>query len=442
MVDECSELTGEEKRQKRFDQWLSPENVCFRSTEAEKLYKERVTRLINALLIKEPDRVPVSLPSVAFPAYYAGATFHSILYDYNELRRSWIKFMNDFELDIWNSPRGIPGKAYELMDYKLYKWPGHGLPVDADTFQFIESEYMKSDEYDALIRDPSDFMTRVMMPRIFGSFESYRNLKPSTSIYELPTDYFIPFTRPDVRTSIKSLLDIGTDLSKWMEAVGECNRLAKESGIPSMGGGTARAPFDRIGDTLRGTKGIILDMYRNPEKLLEALDVIADVTIQEAISAVNTSGGIMVGFPLHKGADEFMSNNEFEKFYWPTLRKIIVALADEGIMTSLFAEGTYNNRLDIVKDIPKGWVLWRFEQTDMAMAKKALGNISCISGNVPPSLLYIGTPKEIKDYCRELIEVCADGGGYMLAGAAGANNINPDNLRAMTEAVKEYGLYK
>jgi hypothetical protein len=439
---EWSELTPEEKRQERFKRWLSPPGAKFNSPEAEQAYKERVTRLINVLQVKEPDRVPVSLPASGFPAYYAGTDYRTIMYDYDELRRVSIKFLNDFDLDVYSAAGAIPGKVYDLIDFKQYTWPGHGQPPDGTGTQFIENEYMKADEYDALIKDPSDFMTRVIVPRIFGAFESFKNLKPSTSIVELPAGFFAPFTRPDVRASLQTLLDVGDELSKWLAATAECNRLALASGVPSMRGAGARAPFDRIGDTLRGTRGIMTDMYRQPDKLLEAMEIVATLTIDDAIDSVNASRGFMVSFPLHKGADGFMSEKQFETFYWPTLKKIILALIDEGIMSSLFAEGSYMTRLDVVKDLPRGWVYWQFDQTDMATAKRVLGDTACIAGNVPTSLLHTGTPRDVKEHCRKLIEYCAPGGGYILAGGAGVANVNPDNLRAMTEAAREYGLYK
>jgi hypothetical protein len=439
---EWSELTPAEKREERFKRWLSAPGVEFTSPEAKKAYKERVTRLINVLQVKEPDRVPVSLPASGFPAYYAGVDLRTIMYDYDELRRASEKFLHDFDLDIYIGAGAIPGRVYDMIDFKQYAWPGHGLPPDAGTTQFVEAEYMRGDEYDALMRDPSDFMTRVMMPRIFGAFESFSKLKPSTSIVELPTSYFTPFTMPDVRAALQVLLDVGDEVSKYMKAAADCSRMALKLGIPSMRGGGARAPFDRIGDTMRGTRGIIMDMYRQPDKLLQALDVIADLTIEQAISDVNASGGTTVGFPLHKGADGFMSDKQFETFYWPTLKKVILALADEGIMSSLFAEGSYMTRLETVNDLPKGWVLWRFDSTDMARAKEVLGDTACISGNVPTSLLHTGTPWDVKEHCRKLIEVCAPGGGYILGGGAGVSKVNPANLQAMTDAAKEYGVYK
>ncbi len=121
---------------------------------------------------------------------------------------------------------------------------------------------------------------------------------------------------------------------------------------------------------------------------------------------------------------------------------MILGLIHEGIVPILFAEGSYNDRLEVIQDLPRGSVIWHFDKTEMSKAKEILGPNACIMGNVPTSLLTTGRPEEVKEYCRNLIEVCGKGGGYILAGGAGISEGPPDNLRAMMAAAKEYGTYK
>jgi uroporphyrinogen-III decarboxylase len=147
-------------------------------------------------------------------------------------------------------------------------------------------------------------------------------------------------------------------------------------------------------------------------------------------------------FPLHKGADGWMSEKQFEKFYWPSLKKTVDALINEGILVTLFAEGSYETRLDSVNEFPKGAVNWYFDRTDMAKAKKVLGKNCCLEGNIPTSLMATGTPKQVKDYCKKLIETCGQGGGYILGPGAQVDNGKVENIRAMIDAAKEYGVYK
>jgi len=440
---EWAEMTPEEKREERFKRWISPPDAKFASPEAEKAYRERATRLGNTLRLKEPDRVPVQLPSGNFPAYYVGGTLQKVMYDYDELRRAWTKFIHDFDMDTYRGPGLVhAGRVLEILDYKLYKWPGHGVAPDVKGYQFVEGEYMMADEYDALIRDPSDFSFRVLMPRLAGALEPLKKFAPFSSMLGRPMNMVPTFMRPDVRAAFQALMDAGEEMSRWQKAVSACNREALAIGLPSLIGGAAAAPFDTIGDALRGTRGIMTDMYRQPGKLLEALDFIADLNIERAIESVNASGGIAAWFALHKGDDTFMSLKQFETFYWPTLRKVIMALINEGIMVSLFAEGRYLTRLEVIKDLPRGWSMWHFDQTDMATAKKVLGDTACIAGNVPTSLMCTGTAQNVKECCRRLIEVCAPGGGYILTGGASATETNAENLHAMMDAAKEYGVYR
>jgi uroporphyrinogen-III decarboxylase len=258
----------------------------------------------------------------------------------------------------------------------------------------------------------------------------------------IPMSFIAPFARPDVEAAFKALTDAAKELEKWMTATAEASREDVIAGYPPFGGSFSGAPFDMIGDMLRGTHGIMLDMFKQPDKLLEALEKITPMTIDLAVSEADSSLSPIVMMPLHKGADSFMSDEQFEKFYWPTLRKVLIGVIDEGLVPMPLAEAYYNRRLDVIKDLPRSSTIWWFERTDMAKAKEVLGNVSCIAGNVPTSLLSTGTPQDIKEYCRKLIETCGKGGGYILTGASSVEETTAENLRAMVEAAKEYGTYK
>ena len=132
MDSEQKTLTPAEKREKRFEAWLTPPDIEFNSPEAKKNYHERLQRITDAYRMIIPDRVPVSLPIGNFPAYYAGVSLKLIMYDYEEMYRVWDKYLRDFEMDSYTAPAMVlPGRVYDLLDYKGYNWPGHGLPDDA-----------------------------------------------------------------------------------------------------------------------------------------------------------------------------------------------------------------------------------------------------------------------------------------------------------------------
>jgi len=438
-----AQLTPYEKQEERFKRWLEAAGVKFNSPEAKKAYQERVTRLIKVIKLEEPDRVPCFLPAGNFPAYYAGTTLMNTMYDYDALVRAWRNFRQDFDMDTALGPSLVwPGRVFDRIDYKLMKWPGHGLRPESRSYQFVEGEYMMADEYDALINDPSDFWLRTMMPRIVGALEPFKYLNAFTPMSGIPTGFIAPFSRPDVKAALQALMDAADEMAKWQAAISEANREELEAGYPPFGGAMSGAPFDMIGDFLRGTHGIMMDMYRQPDKLLEAMEKITPMAIDLAVSGADAALSPIVMMPLHKGADSFMSGQQFETFYWPTLRKVMIGIINEGLVPMPLAESFYDKRLEIIKDVPKGTVIWWFERSDMARAKEVLGDTCCIAGNVPTSLLGTGTPQEVKEYCRKLIETCGQGGGYILTGASAVEETTADNLRAMLEAVKEYGVYR
>jgi uroporphyrinogen-III decarboxylase len=259
----------------------------------------------------------------------------------------------------------------------------------------------------------------------------------------VPLPFYAAMADPEVETALKTMIEAGKEVVKWQKVIAELNLASLAAGIPTLrGGGMGGAPFDSIVDMLRGTQGMVMDMYRQPEKLHEAMEKVVPNTIRGAVAAADATGCPLCFMPLHKGDESFMSPKQFETFYWPTYRRVLMGMIEEGVVPYPFAEGRYGARLEVIKDLPRGAALWSFEDIDMARAKKVLGGFACIAGNVPSSVLYTKSPKEVKEYCRRLIETCAPGGGYILTGAAGMNEGDPDNLRAMMAAVKEYGVYK
>jgi hypothetical protein len=90
------------------------------------------------------------------------------------------------------------------------------------------------------------------------------------------------------------------------------------------------------------------------------------LAIKQGVGGATFQGNPVVFIPLHRGADGFMSDQQFRKFYWPTLKALIVGLANEGCVPFLFCEGSYNSRLGYLKELPKGSCMWVFDRTDMA----------------------------------------------------------------------------
>ncbi len=438
-------MTAAEKREARFKKWIAAEGIQFESPAAETAYKKAVERFRNiALLEKLPDRIPVMALGTFMQTELYGVTPYEAMYDVDKMLATQMRFLNDFKPDYGGAPALIgSGKILEILDYKQYKWPGHNLPKDSG-YQYVEGEYMMADEYDAFIDDPSDFWVRKFLPRMCGALGGLGMISPWTDMWEVVTvsPQMIPFGIPPVQAALKAMLDAGNEAMAWIQKIGAFDAKQAAMGFPGIWGGASKAPFDILADTLRGTRAIMIDMYRQPEKLEKALERVVPLAISQGVRGADMSGVPTVFMPLHKGADGFMSDAQFKRFYWPSFKATVLGLAEEGIVAFPFCEGGYNSRLEYLKELPKYSSFWLFDRTDMVKAKEAIGDKIGIAGNVPAGLMLTGTPDDVKAYCKNLIDTVGKGGGYMMSWGTALDEGKADTIHAVIDYTKEYGVYK
>lgn len=410
----------------------------------EELYEERERRVEAAIALQTPDRVPVMCLWGFFPARYTGSTFEESMYDYDMLMKSSMDTMIDFQPDMCDNPFPIRylGPTLEALDFRQLKWPGHGCDA-MSTYQYVEGEYMKADEYDAFLFDPSGFMLRMYWPRVSGALEPFRNLPPMCSIisYYMGLMAFSAFDSPEIEAALEALLKAAKQAKKILSGAIAYAMKMQSLGFPQQFGGLAQAPFDTLSDFFRGTKGAMLDMFRRPDKVLEACEKLLPIMLESGLGA-GRLGYKRVFIPIHKGLDGFMSPEQFNTFFWPTLRRLIVGLIEAGQTPLVLWEGDCTSRLETIADIPEGKAVYGFERTDIFKAKEILGKTVCIRGNVPLSTLSTGTPDDVKAYCKELIDVVGKDGGFIMDASTVLDDAKPENVRAMIDFTKEYGVYR
>lgn len=407
----------------------------------EELFKERVKRVLDAVELKRPDRVPFAPFVSFFPVTYAGISFTEAMHDYDKLATAVKKYVLDFQPDAFPDTFRLLSWAstLEVLDYKQLVWPGHGGKPDT-TYQFVEGEYMKAEEYDEFLSDPSDFLLRKFLPRVWGLAEPFQKLRPlAWAWYTRSAAYVASFGTPEMASTLEGLIKAGQEAQKMAAKARQLLTDMEALGFPRQFVSSAYAPFDYIGDFFRGTRGVMPDMYRNPDKLLAAIEKVTPIMIEQAISVSKVAGANRVFIPLHKGLDGFMSQAQFKKFYWPSLRKLIIACIDAGFTPNPLFEGDCTSRLEIIGDIPKGKAVYWFERTSLFKAKEVLGDTVCIEGGVPAPLMIQGSTSEVTDYARELIRVVGKGGGFILNGDVGIpDEAKPQNVRALADLIREY----
>jgi hypothetical protein len=444
MIAGWEKMSSSQKQEAFLAKWASGEGIEFADDEARASYQYRAGLIKDAIQLKKtPDRVPVVPLAVFAPIGLYGYTAQQAMYDPHILGKACLDYTRDYDVDATMIPPMVMhGPALEVLGYHLYKWPGHGIK-DVHGYQFIEKEYMKAEDYDHFIADPSDYWFRVWLPRTHSALEPLAQMPPLYGTMELPMagPWLCTLGAPPIQEAYKALLEAGRISFEWIQALMPYLGQILASGYPMYAGGFSKAPFDVLGDSFRGTAQLMMDLYRRPQKVLEALDRLVPLMVGLGVGGAMANNNPLVFIPLHKGADGFMSNEQFEKFYWPSLKKVMIGIADNGCVPVGFVEGGYNQRLEYLTEVPEGQSLFIFDRTDMARARKILGGKSCIGGGFPVSLIMTGDAQQVEAETKKLLEAAAGDGGYILSVGCAMDEAREHTLKAFMQAGKKYGKY-
>jgi hypothetical protein len=411
----------------------------------EQLYGERMKRYADVYQLKQPDRIPIQLGMGYMLAEMYGVTrqeqHENGAKEQEMLEKAAAYFQPDSIMGVFNNP----GVSLAVGD-RMTKFPGHGLGPNG-SFQFVEGEYMKAEDYDAFLDDPADWSIRKYWPRVFPELEGLALLPPMGmaafgcyGLYNLGV-----FKAPPVAKALQVLgRAIEAQAAADARAVGSVQRLAALGyAPPTFMGSLIEAPFDFMSDTLRGMRGIMLDIHRRPDKLLAAMDKVLRFELEFAINWSRATGINVAFIPLHRGSDGFMSLAQFEKFYWPTLKALQGSLVEAGIMPFVFYEGVWDQRLKYLAELPRAKTTGLFQFSDIFKVKEALRDTMCIMGGMRNSLLQAGTADEVRELTKKLCKEVGKGGGFIMSvGIGEMEGCKPDLVKVWVDATKEYGVYR
>jgi hypothetical protein len=314
----------------------------------------------------------------------------------------------------------------EAIGLKYYGVPGIHIPPNRG-FQYIEppeeQAFMKPDEYDELIDDPTGFLFNVWLPRVSADVS--------------------PMGEPTSFRSNLSFLKGGMAMMQYFSAFGpQIERLRTECGTVSAIAGILKAPLDIIADKLRGYIGLTMDLLERPDKVLAACEALAPHLLHVALTGADPEGNVPVSIWMHRGCVPFVTMEHFDRIYWPTLKPIIEELWAQGHQVLFYAEGSWDAHLKSFAELPAGSIIYHVDRGDIFEVHRVLGGNFCLSGGVPNGVLAFGTPEQVREECKRIIDgVAADGGYIMDAAAIVQDDAKVENIRAMTEFTREYGVY-
>ena len=395
--------------------------------DMETRYAERLNRYVTALRNERPDRVPIRPFVAEYTAKFAGMTCQEVSYDYEKAFEAARRCAAHFDWDaVVSSMVYVWTGLTEALGLKYYAVPGLDLDPMVG-FQYREPPeeraFMRADEYDRFIDDPTAFLYEVWLPRVTahgrgpGEASSFRHVTDLVKGAMSMAQYFYAFP-------------------------GQNDRLRTESGTVSAIAGIFKAPFDILADKLRGYLGLTMDMHERPEKVLAACEALMPHLTHVARTTADPARLVPVGFWMHRGCVPFISPAWFESHYWPTLKPVVESLWADGHQVLFYAEGSWDHHLDRFAELPERSIVFHVDQGDLALAHEKLGHRFCLSGGIPNALLSFGTPDRVRAKCREVLEVAAKDGGYILdASAIMQNDTRTENLEALTDFAREHGVY-
>jgi uroporphyrinogen-III decarboxylase len=391
-----------------------------------------------------PDRVPISM-NVGYLAAEMGGVSHADLYRDTALQTRLMveaaaRFGPDECLGPWHDPR-----PSTILGDRMTKWPGWSLP-DSSSYQFDEHEFMKAEDYPAFLEDPSDWAIRTYLPRAFSELEGLALLPPlGMSLFGYYNILNMPvLTAPPVQAAFAAINKAAAAQMTWVMEMGAQTAALAAVGVPPVGwlAALVEAPFDFMSDTLRGMRGIFLDLRQRPDQLIAAQKKVLRFQVQHAIATCAALGVPYTFIPLHRGSDGFMSIEQFEKFYWPFLEEMQLALIDAGITPVVYYEGVWDQRVEYLAKLPKGKTVGMFQNSNMQLVKDTAGQAMCIVGGMSNSLIRGGTVAQIREKTQELCETLGKDGGYVMATYVNElEGCPPENVQAWADATKEYGVY-
>jgi uroporphyrinogen decarboxylase len=339
-----------------------------------------IERVRAAISLRPPDRVPVDLHNFQPAAYATGLPMRQVLQDGELLAEAMLKAWSEFGHDMIILENGTACSAQACGMEVIYR------------------------------DDAAPVATHSVLKRL----DDVANLQVPDPCTAFPMCEILKATRILAK-------EVGSKV--WI-----CAR-------------ADQGPMD-LAAQLRGMSEWMMDIASDgkPELIQALLDYARRVGTRYAYAlmecgAHSTSIGEALAGP------DLLSPKLYRQYAWEQEKRMTEELKAQSIILHNHICG---NTAPILEDfISTGaQVLEVDHKTDAKRIKDAARNKSCLLGNIDTRLLTFGTPAQVDDACRELIQIWKPDGGCILGpGCAMGPETPADNIHALVEAAKKYGVY-
>lgn len=388
-----------------------------------------------------PDRIPFIPTMNNFYALSYGVSVYDAMKDNRSMKPVMEQFLDRFKPDLVYVPAFFPIDPMKFAGYQNVKWPGpdFNLPVNTP-YQYVDESFLDEDEYDDYLKDPSAFLLKKVLAKRYSSFAGLEYLDVQSlcgqSIYCLAA-----LAAPPVKSALENMLKTGEMVQKSIDELVECITVIVNKGFIPFGATCSSIPFDDFADNIRGLIDTCCDLVEIPEKVDEAVSRWGEISIPAIIANAKRAHDQYVFIPLHCGTDQFMSVDTYREHYWPSLKQMIEALVAADLTPLVFCEGKYDSKLEILRDVPKGKVIYFFEDVDLENACRTLQGIATVAGGMRTQTLMQGNIQAVIEETKKSCEIGKKYKNFIMSNSLAMDKINLDVLEAWQNATFEYGTY-
>ncbi|MCR4436362.1 MAG: uroporphyrinogen-III decarboxylase, partial [Eubacteriales bacterium] len=348
----------------------------------------------KAIALEKPDKTPMQFNGDAFCANHMGVKLSEIAVNTELCITTIINSVNELgDIDVvdYGATYAPAVGMYNLSNTKV---PGRQLPEDS-LWQVDETGTMTEEDYDTILDK---------------GFEAFFN---DFTANRLNIDF----------QEMEEQMGKAAEAPKRYAEAGYVNSstIAPGGEVDYLSGGRTMAKFAR-------------DLYRMPDKVYAALDIIHEYNINSLKQQLKNGNAVTGMIAAGRGACDFYSPKIWERVIWKYYKNLADLLIENGVTVQWHMDGNYERGLSYFRDFEKGTCLFCPDgQTDIYKVKEVLGDISCIRGDVPAPLLVLGTPEDVHNYASRLIR---DMGPGFVMGVACCTppNAKVENVKAMIAA--------
>jgi hypothetical protein len=367
----------------------------------ERVAAKRLQRILTAVALGTPDRVPVVLEYSGFAAYVTETPMADFL---AAPAKNLETMINAYHLvaggDAINYGSFWPyGLCYDYLS--KVRVPGVDLPED-DMWQVIETDLMTRTDYDRLLE--------MGWPAYSAEFMAERILD------DVPADYLPPQ---------RKALDVK---GAWAKA-----------GVPVLSGGDVTTPYELLCGS-RSLMEFSRDLFEIPDKVIAAMDAIVPHLAGDTIRRARHQGYPVVWVGGWRTAPSMLSPAMWRRFVWPYFSRLVHEVVDAGLIALLHLDSNWTRELARFKELPRARCILALDgETDIFKAREILDDHMCIMGDVSAAMLYLDAPDSVYAYCTKLIRELGPTGFILQSGCDIPANAKLENVKAMVAAALDSG---